>query len=193
MKVPVAIAALRELDRPKVTDAMIAAITQSDNAAAEALWQSLGDPVTAARKVEAVLRESGDPTIVQSHRIRAEFTAFGQTEWPLAEQARFTAIAFCDSRNAPIFALMNDIADHQRWGIGVIPGTRFKGGWGPSPSGDYLVRQIGLLTTPTGMTAVALAAQPASGSFADGTHDLTAIANWLAQHLGDLPAGKCDR
>src|SRR5579875_2751402 len=189
MKVPLAIAALREEDPPKVTDAMNTAITQSDNAAAESLWQSLGDPGTAARKVEAVLRECGDPTVVQSHRVRPEFTAFGQTQWPLAEQARFISTAVCDNRNAPIFALMNDITADQCWGIGVIPGARFKGGWGPSPSGNHLVRQMGLLNTPTGTTAVALAAQPVSGSFEEGTQVLTAIADWLAAHLRALPSG----
>lgn len=184
-------AALREQNPPQVTDAMRAAITESDNAAAEALWQGLGDPVTAGRKVDAVLRESGDPTVVQSQKVRPQFTAFGQTEWPLVQQARFTAIALCDSRNEPIFALMDQIAAHQRWGIGVIPGARFKGGWGPSRSGDYLVRQIGLLETPTGTTAVALAAQVASGSFADGIREVTAIAHWLTAHLAALPAGQC--
>jgi hypothetical protein len=106
IKVPLAIAALREEDSPTITDTMTAAITESDNAAAESIWQSLGDPVTAAHKVEAVLRETGDPTIVQSQKVRPEFTAFGPTDWSLTDQARFTSTAVCDSRNAPIFALM---------------------------------------------------------------------------------------
>jgi hypothetical protein len=49
---------------------MTLAITESDNAAAESIWGRLGDPVTAAHKVEDVLRQTGDPTIVQSQRVR---------------------------------------------------------------------------------------------------------------------------
>jgi hypothetical protein len=193
IKVPLAIAALREEHPAAVTTAMTAAITESDNAAAESLWQSLGDPVTAAHKVEAVLRETGDSTIVQSQKVRPEFTAFGQTDWPLSAQAQFTSIAVCDSRNTPIFALMGQVTADQRWGVGVIPGSRFKGGWGPSTSSGYLVRQMGLLPNPAGMTAVALAAQSASGSFADGIQDLTDMARWLTAHIGDLPGGQCGR
>ncbi|MGO9178411.1 MAG: serine hydrolase, partial [Candidatus Limnocylindrales bacterium] len=140
MKVPLTIAALREEGPPTVTDAITAAITESDNAAAESIWEGLGDPITAAHKVETVLRETGDPTTVQSQKVRPEFTAFGQTDWPLIDQARFISAAVCDTRNAPIFALMGEIERDQSWGIGTIPGTRFKGGWGPSTSGSYLVR-----------------------------------------------------
>jgi hypothetical protein len=192
IKVPLAIAALRQENPPQATAAMKAAITESDNAAAESIWEGLGDPVTAAHKVEDVLKEAGDSTTtVQSQKVRPEFTAFGQTYWPLVDQARFLAFAVCDNRNAPIFSLMGQVEQDQRWGMGTIPDAQIKGGWGPSPSGSYLVRQIGILSTPTGVIAVAMADQPASGSFADGTHDLTEVANWLTAHLAALPAGHC--
>jgi hypothetical protein len=191
IKVPLIIAALREEQPPKVTDAMTAAITESDTAAAESIWASLGDPVTAAHKVDAVLRETGDPTTVQSERVRPEFSAFGQTEWPLAGQVRFISVAVCDKANAPVFALMGEVQSDQRWGIGTLPGSRFKGGWGPSLSGSYLVRQVGVLAGPTGMIAVAMAAQPASGKFDDGVAALTEMATWLTAHLSALPAGHC--
>ena len=70
IKVPLAIAGLRETNPPQVTDAMRAAITQSDNEAAESIWQSLGDPAEAAKKVEAVLAETGAPTTVESLTVR---------------------------------------------------------------------------------------------------------------------------
>lgn len=191
MKVPLTIAALRAEDRPEVSDAITVAITESDNAAAESIWEKLGDPAIAAHKVEAVLQEAGDPTIVQSQKVRAEFTAFGQTDWSLINQVRFTSIAACDRRDAPIFALMGQVEQGQRWGLGVIANTRFKGGWGPSISGRYLVRQIGVLATPTGMSAVAMATESASGSFNDGTRDLTEMAEWLSEHVAALPTGHC--
>jgi hypothetical protein len=191
IKVPLAIAALREEDAQTATPAMSAAITESDNAAAEAIWAGLGDPITAAHKVEAVLRDSGDPTSVEYRKLRPEFTAFGQTDWSLTDQAKFVASAVCDTRDAPIFALMGKVVPDQSWGIGTIPDSRFKGGWGPSTTGNYLVRQIGTLSAPTGTVAVAMAVAPASGSFTDGTTDLTDVANWLNDHLAALPAGHC--
>jgi hypothetical protein len=193
IKVPLIIAGLRaEADNPpEITDAMKAAITESDNAAAESVWASLGDPVTAAHKVEDVLRQTGDPTIVQSQKVRPEFTAFGQTIWPLTDQVRFLSVAVCDKANDPVFSLMGQVEPDQRWGIGTIAGTQFKGGWGPSPTGRYLVRQMGVLTGPNGRIAVALAAEPNSGKFDDGTAELTEMANWLSHHLGELPGGQC--
>jgi hypothetical protein len=189
IKVPMIMAALRETDR--ITHAMTAAITESDNQAAEAIWASLGDPKTAARKVEAILRAADDNTVVQSVRIRPEFTAFGQTDWSLAAQSRFLSAAACDSRNEPVLALMGQVIPEQRWGIGTIPGTRFKGGWGPSLTDHWLVRQFGLLNTPGGVSVVAIAAEPASGSYYDGMADLTKIAEWLQARIGSLPAGQC--
>jgi hypothetical protein len=75
--------------------------------------------------------------------------------------------------------------------VGTIADTRFKGGWGPSPTGKYLVRQMAILPAEKGMVAVAAAAQPDSGTFDDGKADLTEIATWLTAHLPALPAGSC--
>lgn len=194
MKVPLAVAALRDEPEPIVSENMVAAVERSDNYAADALWRGLGDPTTAARKVEAVLRDSGDNTIVQDKKIRTdnpELSAFGQTIWPLTEQARFIASAACDQRNDQIFGLMAHVAADQSWGLGQIRGSRFKGGWGPSTSGEYLVRQMGILQTPSGQAAVALAVEPASGSFAAGTEALDKIADWMARHEEELPSGEC--
>jgi hypothetical protein len=191
MKVPVVMAALREEHPPHVTEQMIAAITQSDNAAADAIWAELGDPVTAAHKVEAVLAETGDFTPVQDQKVRPEFSAYGQTDWPLIQQVRFLSVAACDSRNTPVLTLMGQIAQDQRWGLGTIARTKFKGGWGPSRAGKYLERQIGLVTTPTGTSAVAIAAEPYSGSSEDGITALNQIADWLTDHIVMLPSGRC--
>lgn len=191
MKVPLVIAALREEDPPVVTHAMTAAITQSDNNAAESIWEGLGDPITAAEKVEAVLQEAGDPTVVQSQKVRPGFTAFGQTDWKLADQVRFLAKSACDSRNDLVFDLMGEIEAGQRWGLAELPNSRSKGGWGPSPTGAYLVRQIGLAPTPSGIAAIAIAVQPSSGTFDDGVAVISSISDWIQAHIGELPAGNC--
>ncbi len=193
IKVPLAIAAIRASTSPTVTDAARAAITLSDNAAAEQLWSDLGEPSAAAQKVQQVLTEAGDPSVVQSERIRPGFTAFGQTLWPLKEQAAFLAHAACDPRDEPVLALMGDIASDQSWGLGEQPAARFKGGWGPDEAGSYLVRQFGLLTTTDGgALAVAVAAQPHSGVFQDGIRDLTQVTRWIGDRLDKLPSGRCD-
>ena len=116
-----------------------------------------------------------------------------QTIWSLTDQARFTAAAVCDSSNEQIFTLMGQVESGQSWGLGVIPDTRFKGGWGPSTSRSYLVRQLGVLKSSAGLTAVAVATEPASGSFSDGTQELTEVANWLTSHGAELPTGQCDQ
>jgi hypothetical protein len=191
IKVPLVIAAMRQQSSRQVTEPMTAAITKSDNAAAESLWEGLGDPATAAAKVEEVLRSTGDLTAVQSQKVRPEYTAFGQTDWSLSDQVLFLSAAACDPNNAPTMALMAEVDDDQRWGLGTLADTKIKGGWGPSPSGRYLVRQIAIVWTPNGQAAVAIAAEPESGSFADGTHDLTEIARWLQAHLDVLPGAQC--
>lgn len=189
IKVPLAIAAMRHQSADP--DLLTAAITESDNAAAEQLWSNLGDPTTASSRVQEILSSVGDPTTVQSQRIRPEFSAFGQTQWPLTAQAKFLSLAVCDARNQFIFDLMQQITTTQSWGLGNVPNAAFKGGWGPSPSGHYLVRQMGIVDSPTGQVAVALAAQPNSGNFADGTAAITAVAGWLTQHSSELPSGRC--
>lgn len=191
MKVPLVIAALRAEDPPAVTEAMKAAITRSDNAAADEIWHSLGDPQTAATKVGEVLHASGDPTTVQSQKVRPPFSAFGQTDWSLVNQVRFLASAACDDNDRPVFDLMSEISADQQWGLGTIYGTRFKGGWGPSEAGAYLVRQVGVIGNHSDGFAVAIAVQPASGSFDDGTAELTEVATWLEKHTDAVPSGHC--
>jgi hypothetical protein len=190
-KVPLVMAAMRQQDSSTPSAAMQAAITESDNQSAEQIWESLGDPTAAAQKVDAVLRHTGDPTVVESRRIRPEYTAFGQTIWSLTNQELFLSQAACDARNTPVLQMLNHIQGDQRWGLGTIDDAEFKGGWGPSTGGKYLVRQLGLIPAPHGTLTVAVAAEPASGSFDDGIAALNTIAKWISFHLQQLPAGNC--
>ena len=191
IKVPLRIAGLRASNPPTVTDSMRAAITQSDNAAAESIWQSLGEPPAAALKVQQVMSQYGDPTLVESQKVRPEFTAFGQTNWSLSNQAAFLSSAMCDPSNGPIATLMGEIQSDQSWGLGALQDAQFKGGWGPSETGSYLVRQMGVVPLQNGSAVVAMAAEPASGSFDDATQILTRIAAWLDEHADLLPVGHC--
>ena len=193
IKVPLVMAAMRRQHSDRPTTPMTAAITESDNAAAESIWESLGDPATAATAVGNVLHDTGDPTNVESRKLRPEYTAFGQTDWSLTNQTQFLSVAACDPRDRPVLDLMGQVDSDQRsWGVGPLPDAKVKGGWGPSPSQRYLVRQIAVVPAgQRGLAIVAMAAQPDSGTFADGTRALTAIGDWLRAHLDALPAAQC--
>lgn len=191
IKVPLAVAALRAGGSTELSSAT-SAIVESDNAAAEDLWTSLGDAPTAAAAVEQVLLDGGDPsTVVQKERIRSGYTSFGQTDWSLAQQAQFASELQCVDFGAAIVELMQQISPDQSWGLGRIPGAAFKGGWGPGEDGSYLVRQLGIIDVADGSMAVAIAAEPDSGSFDDGTVMLDAVAEMLGSNTSSLPDGTC--
>ncbi|MGV0715520.1 serine hydrolase [Mycolicibacterium sp. XJ662] len=192
IKVPLALALLRESGGGSVSSAMRSAITASDNAAAQSMWEQLGGGSAAASKVQEVLSAAGDPlTVVPSELRRPGFSIFGQTMWSLSDQARFLAHVACDPAAAPVTALMGDIVSGQQWGLGQIGGAYFKGGWGPGTDGLYLVRQYGVVPTATGQVAVAVAAVPDSGGFGDGTAVLNRIAGWAQSHLDEMGGGGC--
>jgi hypothetical protein len=191
MKVPLTLAVLHS-NGDNATYQMTAAITESDNSAADGLWQSLGAPGAAAQAVQQVLRDGGDAvTTVPATKSRSEYSAFGQADWSLANQVMFASRLPCLPDAGTVTGLMGKVVGGQQWGLGQLDNSVYKGGWGPDPSGNYLVRQFGLITTSAGQIAVALAAQADSGSFADGTQILDKMANLVAKHLEDLPAGHC--
>jgi len=191
MKVPLTIAVFRKSSTSS-SYAATAAITQSDNAAADTLWQSLGTGQEAAKAVEAVLREGGDTkTTVPATKTRSDASAFGQADWALTEQVRFASRLPCLPQSASVIDLMEQITSNQRWGLGELTGAEFKGGWGPDTSGSYLVRQFGLIQGPGGQIAVAVAVQPDSGTFSDGISILDRLATVISQHLDELSGGAC--
>lgn len=188
-KVPVAIAVERTPQGPGLRPTMRQAISASDNDAAIRLWQSLGQPAAAAAATDRVLRDFGDQTTrTQSRQVRPPFTAFGQTQWALGDQTRFAAALPCRSEAEPVYSAMGQIIPGQSWGLGRLPSAHFKGGWGPSSSG-YLVRQFGVVDAPQGQVATSIAVD--APSFDQGTSTLSRAAQWLGEHLDDLPAGSC--
>lgn len=194
IKVPLAIAAeLRNGPMP----ATVAAIEQSDNASAEALWTSLGTASQASAAVMKVLAEGGDSTQVPATRLRAGFTIFGQTQWPLPAAASFTAHVPCMPGSQRVLKLMGNVAANQQWGVEVMKAPRMtavKGGWGPGPTSGYVVRQIGVITAKNGsQTAIALSTLAPGSSLGSGTSVLNQVAQWLNTNIDDLPHGTCAR
>jgi hypothetical protein len=196
IKVPIALAVVRRNGVRRSRELLRRAITASDNQAAEQLWSSLGAPRTASQAVERVLATTGDTTtIVETKHVRAGFTSFGQTRWPLISQQRFIAGLPCLRASGYVLRLMGEVIASQRWGLGSsgLP-ARFKGGWGPDTSGRYLVRQMGLLELPNGRhVALTVATIAADGQFATGAHNLSRLSRWLTTHLNRavVPARRC--
>ena len=199
IKVPIAVAIEARFGGapPPETQALLtSALTASDNAAAEALWATLGPPGTAGATVQRVLASTGDTaTRVETRVLRPGFTSFGQTVWSLNSQQRFIAGLSCLAHAQPVLSLMQQVEPDQRWGLGTLgSGTRFKGGWGPDPAGRYLVRQMGIIRLANGrLIAASVATIPPDGSFGTGTANLGAIAQWLATHVNAaaVPPARC--
>jgi hypothetical protein len=157
MKVPVIVASITSGKAD--WHAIEAAITRSDNEAALQLWDGLTDP---AAEVQAVLRRAGvtDTELERGPDPRG-WSSFGRTVWSLESAATFyRALARGELVGAAeterILDAMGRVVPEQRWGLGTLPGVRFKGGWGPSedPGGGYQVIQVGIVDR----TVIALAA-----------------------------------
>lgn len=198
IKVPLALAALRN-DPKGLRSLAEAAITFSDNDAAQTLWNSLGTGNEAADAVQAILHEAGDDyTDVAARHTRLatlgsdDLLSFGATDWALTDQVKFASQLPCLPRASSVVSLMSEITPSQSWGLGHLIGAEFKGGWGPDDeTGNYTVRQFGLIPTLAGPIAVALAAEPTSGSFEDATDMMDKMALLLGDHLPDLRGGLC--
>lgn len=185
IKVPLVIAALRS-DWLHAKDLAVKAITESDNRASEELWSRLGDPEEAARRVQGVIAEGGDTaTVVESRRLRRGYTAFGQTQWTLQRQARFAAELPAIPDSGDVIDLMQRLTSGHCWGL-AAEGLAAKGGWGPGTQGDYLVRQFGIVPTPSGQWGVALAAKVHDGVFETGVEVLTTMSEWVLSRLPGL-------
>lgn len=201
-KVPLSIAALRNAEDggdeaaiDQVKGNVRQAITVSDNDAADALWDSLGDPATASSKVEEVLAEAGENPAVPSERSRGEFSAYGQTQWSVGDQARFAARLGCLDSAGPVVEAMGQVDPGQSYGIGRIDGAIFKGGWGPGNDGRYLVRQFGLVPGADGtVVPVAMAAIAPDGSYETAQGVLDGVVEALRDHIsgatGVTPPGE---
>jgi len=190
IKVPLSIAAVR--DGSADVSALTSAITVSDNAAAEQLWEGLGQPAEVAEKVERVLSEGGVQTQVSAQVTRPGFSAFGQTMWTTEGQATFASHLQCLAGAQSVMEAMGSIAGGQNYGLGQIPGAMYKGGWGPNESGAYGVRQFGLIPRGDGtFAAVAIAAVSPDGSYESGQAQLNQLAQKLSERAADLPAAEC--
>lgn len=170
-----------------------AALTQSDNDAAAALFDDLvashGSVAAASTAVTELLRKAGDAKTAVATEGRDGFSSYGQTEWSLQAQQTFMGalINGCIGERSGrefILAQMSQVSS-DTWGLGSagVPAL-WKGGWGPGTDGRYLVRQMGRITVDGSDYVVTLAAIPDDGSFASGQVAATEVARWLVDHAG---------
>lgn len=187
IKVPIGIAALR--NDPGQRSNMLAAITYSDNAAAQAMWDSL---LTPRDSVQAILAEAGDSTTVVNDRpLRPPYTVFGQTQWSLDAQVAFASNVACLSGAAEVLTAMGQVDSGQSYGLGTLPQARFKGGWGPDVSGAYDARQFGIVEIGGVHVPVALTAHAADGSYESAQALLSALAGKLSALTVPLAPANC--
>ena len=189
-KVPVLIAAHRAgLIGP---DVVTSAITYSNNEAAQSAWDALGGGARAAQAVQQVLGEAGDTTTqVQSQVTRPEFSAFGQTQWSVGDQAAFMAKLRCVNGAEPILTAMSTPDPAQSYGLRNLEGAALKGGWGPDTAGGYDVRQMGLATIGGREVAVALIASAPDGQYASAQPLLSGMALDLSKADVAWPTPSC--
>lgn len=192
IKVPLAIAAARR-DLGASAPLIERAITASDNAAADQLWASLGDPAAAAAAIHQVLADGANPDVaVQAEQVRPPYSPYGQTIWGQTDAARFAWALPCIAGAEPVLEQMRNITAGQQWGLAAAGNnTAAKGGWGPDPDGNYLARQIGVVDTESGTLGVAIATTPDDGTFATATALLNNLANWITQNSVGFVAASC--
>jgi len=215
IKVPILVTRMREtagtgMDTEESAWAR-AALTESDNAAAAALFEHIGaaqgSSDAAALAVQSVLRRAGDraTTIATALPPSGAVSTYGQSLWSLSESTVFfrslsRGCLLDPAATLYVTGLMEEVIPEQRWGLGeaAFPAhwqIAMKGGWGPegSASGPYLVRQSGLLRDGKAGIAVAMMAQGDSGSFEDGVSAIDHLAEWLRANLRGLggPTVKC--
>ena len=184
IKVPIAIAAMR--DFPGLEDDARAAVSASDNAAAQRLYDAIG-----AEAVDGVLAQVGLATGLNTEPLRPEFSTYGQTQLSVADEAVLAGQLACVEGIDLVLALMGQVDPSQAYGLGAI-GALFKGGWGPDSTGAYQVRQFGLVPRGDGALApVAITALPADGTYETGQAMLTAAAETLAADPTQLPVAAC--
>jgi hypothetical protein len=179
------------------------AITESNNESILALFHDLeqieGGLIGASSYVQELFRESGDEetVVATAPPPPGAVTTFGQTEWRPSNAVKFfSALArgCLLSRQGTnyVLSLMRHIEPSESWGLGSagFASVAFKGGWGPEPTGAYLVRQSGIIDVGSSRAvAVAIVAFPpaGAGSFETGTAMLTTTATWLREHLRLVP------
>lgn len=174
IKVPVAVVADRE--GVATEELIVASISSSDNDAAYYLSA-------------AIDMDLGD----LGHVPELEPLP-GETPWSLVEQARFAAELPCVDEIGTTWDAMGDIVEWQDYGLGQIPGTHFKGGWGQDTPRVYTLRQLGAVPVDGGTVGIAVITHPDDADHDTATLILDEVGLRLAGLIHDIaPGTTCTR
>jgi len=143
-----------------IADDIAAAKTMSDNDAAMRLFASLGSWQQGSVALTKVLKETGNPTDAVAAESEPDNTGFGDIHWSLDNQVTFADRMACLDGSEPVLDEMGQVIPVHRMGLGVLPGARFKGGWGPENDGTYVLREFGLVGEKDRQVPVAIAVVP---------------------------------
>ena len=187
IKVPVAIAAVQQ----KVgTESMVrAAISESSNADAAALWAALGGGAEAAATVDSLLWHYNG--VAHTRHTVDEYpdepTPIGWIPWTLNGQAGFASRLACIPEADVVWDAMGEIVPWRQDGLGRIAGMHFKGGWSEEEDGlySYTYRQFGALPTEDGLLGVAVIAHPEDGRHVTAERMLDDLADGIGEGVED--------
>ena len=170
------------------------AIEDSDNEAAAQLFSELGSTDEATAAMQRVLLDTGDHTTrVNAAALRPEFSTYGQTSWPLAQEAGF----YRELANGCLLGVSDThlILDAMArvtptggsgWGLPTagFPDLRSKAGWGPEQgSSAYTALQYGVVgDAETGGYVVGVVAET-SGDSTTAFGEVSTLAKRLAATL----------
>lgn len=137
-------------------------------------------------------RRRGSTTVFHAGSLSDDFLAFGETPWNLSDQARFASDLRCIADHEPVVNAMAALSNGHDYGLGLIPGAIFKGGWSDNETGMYSVRQFGLIpTSDGGWAAVAISAESLDGAYESAQLQLNEVAQKLMVKVGELPRANC--
>lgn len=190
IKIPLSMAALRLSTSATTKSRVERALRNSDNAAAAQLWSQLGGGATAARRVNAVLRDHGDSKTVTQSRATSGRSAYGRTQWYTKAQSQFMSRISCNREGGFIRHQLARTSAGP-WGLMAFDQPLNKNGYGPV-GGKYLVRQTAIIIG-AGNRRWGVSIEVLAPSLAAGQRDLTRITSWLRSKvsLRDVPVRTC--
>lgn len=181
VKVPIAIAALRDGASPDLVDL---AIKESDNDAAYALWSHVQwDEGDASSALKELLGDYGSTGELEE--------PFGYSRWLLKDQAVFGSHLPCIPEAEYVYEAMDEIVAWQDNGLDKLPNTRAKGGWGLSEEDNgYTHRQVGVRDTNGGSVGLAIEVTMPGESADKAISALNVLASGVDRSVTDaLDAG----
>ena len=189
IKIPLSMAALRRSKSATTKDRVNRALRHSDNGAAAQLWAQLGSGRTAARRVNAVLRDYGNKkTYTQWRTVRQGASPFGQTKWSSNGQSYLMAGIACNKEGIYIRQQLN-AATSGYWGLRRFDKAYVKNGYGPRNNGA-LVRQTAIVVGKDGRRwGVSISVKASSTN--RGFTDASTITDWLRTRIREVPAKHC--